>query len=115
MLQTAIAKLKYFVHETCYNTIEQIGSYEAPFDENLGKEKVKKVNDDLVDPVRYIFNTLIRMGSWGDTINGEEETKSLQEQEQDTRTFINEQFNQITLWRTTKKRRTTKQLLLQWI
>ena len=95
MLQTAIAKLKYFVHETCYNTIEQIGSYEAPFDENLGKEKVKKVNDDLVDPVRYIFNTLIRMGSWGDTINGEEETKSLQEQEQDTRTFINKQLNQL--------------------
>ena len=64
LVQTAIAKLKYFVHESCYYTIEQIGSYEAPFDEKSGKEKVKKVNDDLVDPLRYLFNYYIRMGMW---------------------------------------------------
>jgi len=76
-VQTAIAKLKYMVHESCVHTIEQIGSYEAPFDPKTGKEKVKKVNDDLVDPIRYIFNTLIRMGMWkGDTgDDGNSETK----------------------------------------
>lgn len=73
-VQTAIANLKYMVHESCVNTIEQIGSYEAPFDEKSGKEKVKKVNDDLVDPIRYLFNTLIRMGMWeGDMDGGEKE------------------------------------------
>ncbi len=73
-VQTAIAKLKYRVHESCIYTIEQIGSYEAPFDEKTGKEKVKKVNDDLVDPIRYVFNTLIRIGMWkGGKEDGEEE------------------------------------------
>ena len=64
LVQTAIAKLKYKVHEDCIETIRQIESYEAPFDEKAGKEKVVKVNDDLVDPIRYVFNTLIRMGMW---------------------------------------------------
>ena len=73
-IQTAIAKLKYRVHESCIYTIEQIGSYEAPFDEKTGKEKVRKVNDDLVDPIRYVFNTLIRIGMWkGGEEDGEEE------------------------------------------
>ena len=75
-VQTAIAKLKYMVHESNVHTIEQIGSYEAPFDPKAGKEKVKKVNDDLVDPIRYIFNTLIRMGMWeGDTDDGKPSEK----------------------------------------
>jgi hypothetical protein len=77
-VQTAIAKLKYMVHESCTYTIEQIGSYEAPFDPKAGKEKVKKVNDDLVDPIRYIFNTLIRMGMWeGDTDDGKPSKEKL--------------------------------------
>ncbi len=76
LVQTAIAKLKYRVHESCTYTIEQIGSYEAPFDENSGKDKVKKVNDDLVDPLRYIFNYYIRMSMWkGD---GEEDVENKQ-------------------------------------
>lgn len=76
-VQTAIAKLKYMVHESCVYTIEQIGSYEAPFDEKAGKEKVKKVHDDLVDPIRYLFNTYIKMGMWeGETERGEIETES---------------------------------------
>ena len=64
LMQTAIAKFKYLVHESCIYTIEQIGSYEAPFDPKTGKEKVKKVNDDLVDALRYIFNHYVRMSMW---------------------------------------------------
>lgn len=64
LMQTAIAKFKYLVHENCVYTIEQLGSYEAPFDEKSGKEKVVKVNDDLVDPLRYLFNQYIRMSMW---------------------------------------------------
>jgi hypothetical protein len=64
LMQTAIAKFKFLVHEKCVYSIEQIGSYEAPFDEKSGKDKVKKVNDDLVDPLRYIFNYYIRMNMW---------------------------------------------------
>jgi hypothetical protein len=74
LVQTAIAKLKYRVHESCIETISQIESYEAPFDEKSGKDKVIKVNDDLVDPIRYIFNTLIRIGMWeGDKTDGNEQ------------------------------------------
>jgi hypothetical protein len=74
LVQTAISKKKYMVHESCIETIRQIESYEAPFDEKAGKEKVVKVNDDLVDPIRYVFNTIIRMGMWeGDTESGEKQ------------------------------------------
>ena len=70
-VQTAIAKRKYRVHESCVHTIEQMGSYEAPFDAKTGKPKVKKIYDELPDCVRYVFNTLIRMGMWeGDTNDG---------------------------------------------
>ncbi len=73
-LQTAIAKQKYRVHRSCHYTIEQIGSYEAPFDPKSGKAKVKKVNDELPDCVRYVFNTLIRMAMWeGESSNGEDD------------------------------------------
>ena len=77
LMQTAIAKFKYLVHEDCIYTREQIGSYEAPFDEKSGKEKVKKVNDDLVDPLRYIFNKYIRMSMWEGEQNNVEENDGL--------------------------------------
>jgi len=55
-------------------TISQVESYEAPFDEKTGRDKVVKVNDDLVDPIRYVFNTLIRVSMWeGERADGEED------------------------------------------
>lgn len=72
LMQTAIAKFKYLVHDSCIYTIEQIGSYEAPFDDKTGKEKVKKVNDDLVDALRYIFNHYVRMSMWEGVIKDDE-------------------------------------------
>lgn len=71
LMQTAIAKFKFLIHEKCIYTREQLGSYEAPFDEKSGKEKVKKVNDDLVDPLRYIFNKYIRMSMWEGEISND--------------------------------------------
>jgi len=79
LVQTAIAKLKFMIHESCIETIKQIESYEAPFDEKSGKEKVVKVNDDLVDPIRYAFNTLIRMAMW------EGESSDVEERNDETR------------------------------
>jgi hypothetical protein len=74
LMQTAISKLKYMVHESCVETISQVESYEAPFDEKTGRDKVVKVNDDLVDPIRYVFNTLIRVSMWeGERADGEED------------------------------------------
>jgi len=77
LLQTAISKLKYMVHESNVETISQIESYEANFDEKTGRDKVVKTNDDMVDPVRYIFNTLIRVGMWEGVKDGEEENESI--------------------------------------
>lgn len=103
LVQTAIAKLKYRVHDECIETIRQIESYEAPFDEKAGKEKVIKVNDDLVDPIRYVFNTLIRMGMWeGDTRDGEkvndsgtvETTESREDSQRNLARTLSEVFGQ---------------------
>lgn len=76
LMQTAIAKGKLKIHESCIYTIDQIGSYEAPFDDKTGRDKVKKVYDDLVDPLRYTLNTYIRIGMWeGDFHGGQERTE----------------------------------------
>jgi hypothetical protein len=99
LVQTAIAKLKYRVHESCYYTIEQIGSYEAPFDEKSGKEKVKKVNDDLVDPLRYLFNYYIRMNMWeGEKEDANDKTsvqvnEGTKDSSRDLATRVSEIFN----------------------
>lgn len=64
LLQTAIAKRKFMIHEDCLELRGQIETYEAPFDEKSGREKVRKVGDDLVDPARYLMNTFIRVSMW---------------------------------------------------
>jgi hypothetical protein len=76
LMQTAIAKGKVKIHENCIYTIDQIGSYEAPFDEKTGRDKVKKVYDDLVDPLRYILNTYIRVGMWEGEMPSAEERQA---------------------------------------
>lgn len=83
LMQTAIAKFKYLVHERCIYTIEQLGSYEAPYDPKTGKEKVKKVNDDLVDPLRYLFNQYIRMNMWEGESNNVNDTISKNENDRE--------------------------------
>ena len=76
-VQTAIAKKKYMVHESNIYTIEQMTSYEAPFDPKTGKNKVNKMNDEFPDCVRYLFNTLIRMAMWeGDETDGSNEKEN---------------------------------------
>ena len=52
------------IHEDCLELRGQIETYEAPFDEKSGREKVRKVGDDLVDPARYLMNTFIRVSMW---------------------------------------------------
>lgn len=58
LMQTLIGRRKYKIHESNRHTIKQILSYESYVDEKTGETKVFKVNDDLVDPVRYAINTL---------------------------------------------------------
>jgi hypothetical protein len=49
---------KIMIHDSCINTIAQIESNEFEYNENTGKLAIKKINDDLLDPLRYIVNTV---------------------------------------------------------
>jgi len=65
LAQTAFAKNKIHVHESCTNLIHQIGSYAYIKDDKSGKDKLPKLNDDLVVLVKYAVNTLgIRPSMW---------------------------------------------------
>jgi hypothetical protein len=50
---------KIDIHRDCVNLIGQIESNEFEYNENTGKIKVKKIEDDLTDPLRYAVNTLL--------------------------------------------------------
>ena len=50
---------KIMIHEDCINLIAQIESNEFEYNENTGKLAIKKINDDLLDPLRYIVNTVL--------------------------------------------------------
>jgi len=67
LAQTGFAKKKIMVHESLTNLIQQVGSYAYVKDEKSGKDKLPKLNDDLVVLVKYAVNTLgIRPSMWED-------------------------------------------------
>lgn len=59
LLKYAFEIGKIFINGECVNVISQIESNEFEYDENTGKIKVKKVNDDVLDVLRYVVNTMI--------------------------------------------------------
>ncbi len=65
-----LGKIK--VHEDCVNLIGQFESVEFEFNENTGKLKVKKIEDDLTDPARYAVNTLFGGTQYWQNEGGEE-------------------------------------------
>lgn len=72
LLQTAVSKKKYKVHISNRKTIQEIGSYESYLDEKTGKTKVFKINDEMPDCIRYVFNTMFRPQMW---LNDNEDRK----------------------------------------
>ncbi len=65
LVQTAIAKNKIHIHESCINLIHQIGSYSFVKDDKSGKDKLPVLHDDLVVTVKYLVNTMgIRPSMW---------------------------------------------------
>ncbi|MBN2221403.1 MAG: hypothetical protein JW708_04290, partial [Vallitaleaceae bacterium] len=50
---------KIMIHPDCVNLINQIESNEFEFNEDTGKIKIKKINDDVLDVLRYIANTAL--------------------------------------------------------
>lgn len=50
---------KILIHPSCTNLIDQIESNEFDYNEDTGKFKIKKINDDVLDVLRYIVNTVI--------------------------------------------------------
>ena len=65
LVQTAFAKNKIHVHESCINLIHQIGSYSYVKDDKSGKDKLPMLHDDLVVTVKYLVNTMgIRPSMW---------------------------------------------------
>ena len=81
LVQTAIAKNKIHIHESCINLINQIGSYSYVKDDKSGKDKLPKLHDDLVVTVKYLVNTMgIRPSMW-ESEETVDEQKSLQSNE----------------------------------
>jgi len=81
LVQTAVAKNKIHIHESCINTIHQIGSYSYVKDDKGGKEKLPKLHDDLVVTVKYLVNTMgIRPSMW-ESEETVDEQKTLQPNE----------------------------------
>lgn len=50
---------KIMIHVECTNLINQIESNEFEYNENTGNIKIKKINDDVLDVLRYIVNTAL--------------------------------------------------------
>lgn len=67
LVQTAFAKLKIFIHESCTQTISQIGSYSYVKNDKDPSDKLPKLNDDLVVTIKYMVNTVgIRPSMWSE-------------------------------------------------
>jgi len=65
LVQTAYAKNKIHHHESCINTIHQVGSYSFVKDDKGSKDKLPVLHDDLVVTVKYLVNTMgIRPSMW---------------------------------------------------
>lgn len=50
---------KILIHPDCINLINQIESNEFEYNEDTGKIKIKKINDDVLDVLRYVVNTAL--------------------------------------------------------
>ena len=59
LLNYGFSLKKIYIHPNCVNLINQIESAEFDYNEDTGKVKIKKINDDVVDVLRYIMNTMI--------------------------------------------------------
>lgn len=83
LVATAYHLNKIFHHESCIETMKEVGSYSYKPQKD-GTEKVQDLNDDLVDTIRYLLNTLgIRPILWrkeGETVENEIEGEEQQEQ-----------------------------------
>jgi hypothetical protein len=65
LVQTAFARLKIMVHESCVLLIKEIGSYSYVQNDKDSTDKLPKLYDDLVVTVKYLVNTLgIRPSMW---------------------------------------------------
>lgn len=65
LVQTAYGKNKIHHHESCTETIHQVGSYSFVKDTKSGKDILPKLHDDLVVTVKYLINTMgIRPSMW---------------------------------------------------
>jgi hypothetical protein len=56
LVQTAFAKNKIHIHESCEKLIKQVESYSYEKSED-GKDKLQDLGDDLVVTVKYLMNT----------------------------------------------------------
>lgn len=75
LLNYGFSLKKIYIHPNCVNLINQIESAEFDYNEDTGKVKIKKINDDVVDVLRYIMNTMIGGTQYwtnGGETNGEE-------------------------------------------
>lgn len=63
---------KILIHSDCINLIAQIESNEFEYNENTGKLAIKKINDDLLDPLRYIVNTVLGGTQYWENSEGKE-------------------------------------------
>ena len=63
---------KILIHDSCINLIAQIESNEFEYNENTGKLAIKKINDDLLDPLRYIVNTVLGGTQYWENSEGKE-------------------------------------------
>lgn len=71
---------KIMIHPDCINLINQIESNEFEYNEDTGKIKIKKINDDVLDVLRYIVNTALGGTQYWQNEGGEtdgEETNPL--------------------------------------
>ena len=50
---------KIMVNSSCVNLINQIESNEFEYNEITGNLKIKKINDDVLDVLRYVVNTVL--------------------------------------------------------
>ena len=57
LMRTMFHKLKLMIHHSCINTIGQLQTYSSEFNETTGREEIIPLNDDLVDPLKYVANT----------------------------------------------------------
>lgn len=69
---------KIMVNSTCINLINQIESNEFEYNEVTGNLKIRKINDDVLDVLRYVVNTVLggtqywQNDTKGGELNGED-------------------------------------------